>query len=226
MVTRSRAKLFHHNNKPYLVIDLDVLPNMDHIETVSGSREQFYIDWELADKRKASSKQRRLFFALLNDIVNWFVVPKDFLKDMFYLQYESYTGKEISLADGKATVSEVNQLLDLVIDFMFEWNVPFQQGYELLPKEERFFLYQCCRHRVCLVCGNKANIHHIDTVGMGNNRNHIDHSQRRVMPLCREHHQAFHKQGPKKFAEEYHVPADGIKLDKETLKKLGVTGIQ
>lgn len=222
MATRSRAKLFHHDNKPYLLIELDTLPNMDHIETVSGSREQFYLDWELTDKRRASSKQRRLFFALLNDIMDWFVVPQGYLKDMFYLQYEAYTGKEISLAKGQASVSEVNQLLDLVIDFMFEWHVPFQKGYELLPKEERYFLYQCCRHRVCLVCGNKADIHHIDTVGMGNNRNHVDHSQRRVMPLCREHHQAYHKKGPKEFAEEYHVPIGGIRLDDETLRKLNM----
>ena len=207
------------------MVKLDHMPNLDHIETVSGSKEQFYVDWELADTRRVRKKQRRLFFALLNDIVDHFVVPQDFLKDMFYLQYEAYTGKEISLADhSRSSVTDANVLIELVVDFMFEWHVPFAKGYELLPKEEQYFIYQCCRHRVCLVCGLPADIHHVDTVGMGSDRNKVDHTQHRVLPLCRTHHQNYHQLGPEKFSELYHVPASGIKLDEETLKKINVRG--
>ena len=67
-------------NTLWLMVKLDHMPNLDHIETVSGSKEQFYVDWELADKRRVRKKQRRLFFALLNDIVDHFIVPQDFLK--------------------------------------------------------------------------------------------------------------------------------------------------
>ena len=199
--------------------------NLDHIETVSGSKDEFYIDWELADRRKLRAKQRRLFFALINDIVQWSVMPLEYIKDMFYLQYSAYTGKEISLADNsKTSVSDVNVLIDLVIDFMFEWNVPFKEGYKQLPREEQYFIYQCCRHRRCLVCGDYADIHHLDTVGMGMNRDHVDHTKKYVMPLCRTHHENYHQLGAEKFSELYHVPVNGIKLDAETLKKLGVKG--
>ena len=133
--------------------------------------------------------------------------------------------KEISLADNsKTSVSDVNVLIDLVIDFMFEWNVPFKEGYKQLPREEQYFIYQCCRHRRCLVCGDSADIHHLDTVGMGVDRRKVDHTQKHVMPLCRTHHENYHQLGAEKFAELYHVPVDGIKLDVETLKKLGVKG--
>ena len=219
---RARAYRFFHDDEEWIAVK----PlNLDHIETVSGSKDEFYIDWELADRRKLRAKQRRLFFALINDIVQWSVMPQEYIKDMFYLQYSAYTGKEISLADSsKTSVSDVNVLIDLVIDFMFEWNVPFKEGYKQLPREERYFIYQCCRHRRCLVCGDSADIHHLDTVGMGVDRRKVDHTQKYVMPLCRTHHENYHQLGAEKFAELYHVPINGIKLDAETLKKLGVKG--
>lgn len=222
---RARAYRFFHDNEEWIAIKPTEPLNLDHIETVSGSKDEFYIDWELADRRKMRAKQRRLFFALINDIVQWSVMPQEYVKDMFYLQYSAYTGKEISLADSsKTSVSDVNVLIDLVIDFMFEWNVPFKEGYKQLPREEQYFIYQCCRHRRCLVCGDYADIHHLDTVGMGMNRDHVDHTQKHVMPLCRTHHENYHQLGAEKFAELYHVPINGIKLDAETLKKLGVKG--
>lgn len=208
-----------------LVIHLDRPLNQDHLETVSGGQGEFYVDFEVADPRKARVQQRRLFFALLHDIETYFVVPSEFLKSMFYTQYEFYTaGKSISLSDAtESSVSDANQLLDLVIDFMFEWCVPFKKGYELLPKEEDYYLYQCCRHRVCTICSKYADIHHIDVVGR-TNRNKVDHTKRHVMALCRAHHNEIESIGATKFAHKYHVPVTGIKLKIEDLQKLGIRG--
>jgi len=44
------------------------------------------------------------------------------------------------------------------------------------------------------------------------------------MALCRKHHGEIEQIGPHAFSEKYHVPVDGIKLDVETLKKIGVQG--
>lgn len=153
-------------------------------------------------------------------------MPTDFLKNLFYLQYESYTfGKQISLSDTtESSVSDANQLLDLVIDFMFEWHVPFKAGYKLLPREQEYYLFQCCRHRVCMICGNRADIHHVDVIGSGLNRTHVDHTKRHVMALCRVHHSEIEQIGSVAFSAKYHVPVDGIKLDKETLKRIGLKG--
>ncbi|WEA57288.1 putative HNHc nuclease [Pediococcus pentosaceus] len=208
-----------------LIIHLDRPLNQDHLETVSGGQGEFYVDFEVADPRRARVQQRRLFFALLHDIETYFVVPSEFLKSMFYTQYEFYTaGKSISLSDAtESSVSEANTLLDLVIDFMFEWHVPFKKGYELLPKEENYYLYQCCRHRVCTICSKYADIHHIDVVGR-TNRNKVDHTKRHVMALCRVHHNEIESIGAIKFAQKYHVPVTGIKLKIEDLQKLGIRG--
>lgn len=226
---RSRTKLIEKHGKWYQIQELLHRPNLDHIETVNGSSDEYYVDWEIADQRKARPQQRRLFFALLGDIERWSGNAVEDLKEIFYTQYLIKTaGKEISLSDAtESSVSDANELLDLVIDFMFEWRVPFKYGYELLPRDEEYYLYECCRHRVCCVCGREgADIHHVDgsTVGMGGNRNKVDHSKRYVMALCREHHSEWHTIGPAAFSNKYHIPVDGIKLNVSDLKKIGVSG--
>ncbi|MSE21922.1 hypothetical protein GKC44_11905 [Lactobacillus parabuchneri] len=205
-----------------LIVHLSQEPDKDHLETVNGQSDQVWVDLTFADPRQARPQQRRLFFALLNDIATYYVVPPDFLKTMFYTQYEFYTaGKSISLSDTtKSSVSDANQLLDLVIDFMFEWHVPFKKGYELLPKDEAYYQYECCRHRVCAICGREhADIHHWDAVGT-ETRKLADHRQHRFMALCRTCHNEFHQIGSIEFAQKYHVQP--VKLDKKTLIKLGV----
>ena len=220
------TKLIEKDGEWYQVQKLTHKPNLDHVETVSGSADEYYTYSELADTRKARPQQRRLFFALLSDIYTWSGMPTDFLKNLLYLQYESYTfGKQISLSDTTgSSVSDANQLLGLVIDFMFEWHVPFKEGYKLLPREQEYYLFQCCRHRVCMICGNRADIHHVDVIGAGLNRTHVDHTKRHVMALCRVHHSEIEQIGSVAFSAKYHVPVDGIKLDKETLKRIGLKG--
>lgn len=100
----------------------------------------------------------------------------------------------------------------------------FKKGYELLPREQEYYLFECCRHRVCTICGKHADIHHVDVLGAGMNRNHVDHTKRHVMALCRIHHSEIEQIGAEEFSSKYHVPVDGIKLDKETLKRIGLRG--
>lgn len=214
------------NNKLTVIIEESL--NIEHIKTMYGENfKHIFARIEIVDPRKARPTQRKLFFALLNDIQTWSGAPmKEFLKDFFYTTYAiENDGAEISLADDtKNSVSDANRLLDIVIDFMLEWSVPFKQGYELLPRDENYFLYQCCKHRKCVICGKHADIDHLDEIGSGLNRNHVDHSKRHVIALCRVHHTERHQIGNKQFSSKYHMPLNGIKLDVETLKKIGVKG--
>lgn len=203
--------------------------NKDHIETLNdGQSNEVWIDFEFADVRKIRPQQRKLFFALLNDIMVWSVTPKDFLKDLFYNQYSiMYDGKEISLSNqSQCSVTDGNNLLDLVIDFMFEWNVPFKEGYKLLPRNEEYYLFECCRHRVCCVCGKPAIVHHVEgsRVGIGGDRTKVDHTKRHVLALCEHHHDLIHTMPESEFGRLFHIPVDGVELDFKTLKRIGVRG--
>ncbi len=213
--------------KGYGVIKYDVEPNWEHIATINdGNLQGVPVEVNYVDPRKARPRQRRLFFALLGDIANYSGTPVQWLKDYFYTRYMVKTaGKEISLADTtQNTVSDAKELIDLVIDFIFEFRVPVKQGYELLPRNEEYFQYKCLMNSQCLICGEHSDFHHIDTVGMGRDRTKIDHTKHRVMALCRVHHTEFHKIGLTEFCKKYHLTIIGIRLSKDDLKKLGVKG--
>lgn len=191
-----------------------------------GSLTGIPIHYELVDPRAVSPKQRALFWALMNDIYNWSGEPVEFLKDWFYTRYTVRTmGKTISLSNaGGCSMSDANVLLDDVVDFIFEFGVPLKAGYELLPRSEQHFQYNCVKHRQCVICGRRADIHHVDEIGMGRNRNHINHTQYRLAALCRVHHTESHQIGLELFCDKYRLTSLGVKVDAETLKKLGITG--
>lgn len=204
----------------------DETPNLSHIETMYGKTSGVPVQYEIPDRRKARPKQRRLFFALLSDIHRWSGEPAEWLKEYFYLQYTIKTaGKEISLAnDTVSTVSDATELINLVIDFIFDYQVPINDGYPLLPRDESYFQFKCIQHRCCLICGRAADINHIDEVGMGRNRNKLDHTQARLSALCRVHHTEWHQIGNQAFCNKYRLTNLGVKVNAETLKRIGMKG--
>lgn len=172
------------------------------------------------DKRNLSNKQRSLYRALLNNIYQFTGETTDFLHEWFKEAYYLEKGSRISTSDSSSSSkSDMNDLIDIVLDFIFEWNVPFKKGYELLPKEENFYLYQCCKHRKCSICGKHADIHHEEgLVGMGSDRTNYNHTNSAFIALCRTHHTERHTMTWQEFNEKYLVKP--IKLDSDTLVKL------
>ena len=218
-------------NDHWIVIP-DKEPNLEHIATLNnGKIDGVPMVFDFTDPRKARPRQRALFFSLLGDIHNWSGEPTDWLKEYFYTRYTIKTaGKEISLADDtKNTVSDAVKLIDDVVDFVFEFGVPVKEGYRLLPRNENYFQYECIKHRQCLICGKPGDIHHVEgipgnTVGMGGNRNHVNHSQRVLACLCRKHHEICQTDGTPRFCQQYNLTNLGIKVDVQILKRIGVEG--
>lgn len=221
------GKAYYRNNAWIIIPDKNI--NLEHIATLNGGViDGIPVRFEFTDPRKVRPKQRALFFALLNDIHKWSGMPKEKLKEYFYNRYTVRTsGKEISLADKtNSTVSDANKLIKDIVNFIFEFDVPIKDGYQLLPRNESYFIYKCLTKNKCVICGKKAEFHHVEgsVVGMGNNRNKIDHSKRELYPLCRFHHQEIERLNNKRFEAKYHVYVKGLRLPPELLKKLGVKG--
>ncbi len=215
--------------KPDRALTQSELERLDTLAPVPANGAS--VELTFTDPRQANAKQRRLFFALLSDIHRWSGEPADWLKQYFYLQFAiKHDGRLISLADDTdSTVTDATELIDILVDFILDYDVPVEDGYELLPRDEEHFQYACIKHRACVICGKRADIHHLENipgnaVGMGGNRTHVDHTKRLLAALCRKHHNEVHNLGTYAFCKKYGLTRLGVKADAETLKKIGVRG--
>lgn len=197
--------------------------NIDRLNTVfrgyTGERE---VDIRIRDPRGFTPEQRKFTFALLNDINAYTGQPFDDLKEMFYWKYRLLTGKNISLSDISENTKDDIALLDnIILDFIFENNIPFKKGYEILPVNQEYYFYKCVVTRTCCICGkNNADIDHFDKALGRRKRREVDHTEFIFAALCRTHHSEKHQIGIEQFKRKYKVV--GVKLDAETIKRLGV----
>ena len=68
------------------------------------------------------------------------------------------------------------------------------------------YVYQCLMHKQCVVCGKrKADLHHVERVGMGRNRDEIFQIGMEVISLCRECHMKAHSKGDSWLSEDIHL---------------------
>ena len=158
----------------------------------------------LDDGRHISAIQRRKIYATIRDIANETgYLPEEAKEHMKYLHMmrtgEAYFSLSVCSMD---TAREfINTLLEIVL----EHGIPLSEtGIERADDIDKY-LYFCLVHRKCAVCGRKGEIHHVDTIGMGNDRRKIDDSAFRKICLCRNHHTISHAMGNDRFYRMYKV---------------------
>lgn len=176
------------------------------------------------DSRHLSDKQRRMCYALLNSISEWSGSTLNEVKTAFKLEFwqahiEDLADKIFSLSN--APMSLVAEFQRFLIDFIITNDVPVKRPLREYVDDIQHYTYMCLIHKKCAVCGKRADLHHIDAVGMGNDRNEVQHLGREVMSLCREHHTEIHQIGKKEFMERYHLDG-GVIADKTVLKIYGL----
>lgn len=178
----------------------------------------------IKDPRGFTVEQRAFVFSLMNDIYRYTGQPFDDLKDIFYWQFRFLTGKSISLKNiSTNTVDDVSLLADLILDFIFDGDIPFKDGYEVPPQNIQYFFYKCVVNRTCCICGKKnADIDHFDKALGRRKRREVDHTEFTFAALCRTHHTEKHQMGITEFKNKYRVI--GIKLNQDEIKKLRIGG--
>ena len=175
---------------------------------------------KIDDGRRISSDQRKKIYALIKDISNHTGHHPEYLKEHMKYEFMAQEDREyFSLSNVDMTTARY--FIESILEFCFEWEVPFATKTHELAKEVGNYLYLCLLHRKCAICGKKhAHIHHVDAVGSGRNRNEVDHTQLRLIALCAEHHQETHAIGWETFNKRYKVT--GIKLNEQAIKRLGI----
>lgn len=199
--------------------------NIERLKTIfDGYDGERQAEIFIKDPRGFTVEQRKFFFALLNDIYKETGLSIDEMKDYIYSMFRYATGNNISLSNQSvSTVDDVSYLTNLVLDFIFEHDIPFKDGYEVPPQNIQYFFYKCVTNRTCCICGKKnADIDHFDKALGRRKRKEVDHTEFTFAALCRIHHNEKHQMGITEFKNKYHVI--GVKLNQAEIKKLRIGG--
>lgn len=172
-----------------------------------------------SDGRRLSAKQMRKIYALLGEIAEWMgdttENTKALMKINFNLQIQAIGKKIVSLKDCDMTTAR--EFITLLIDFILENDIPTREPLYMLNDDISKYIYACLMNKKCCVCGRPAQLHHVQRIGMGRNRDDICHIDMLILPLCGEHHTECHTMPQKQFNSKYHI--EPIKLTKEIGKK-------
>ncbi|MDW4373018.1 putative HNHc nuclease [Staphylococcus saprophyticus] len=178
------------------------------------------VDVIVNDPYKITDKQRRKVFALVNDIEAHTGQPRDWLREMFqdYVTFLNGYDKRISLSD--CTRKQAGELIDVIIEWIFENDIPLRFKTSDLIKNDRTFLYMATINRKCVICGKHAELAHYQAVGRGRNRRKIEHLGNKVLALCSNHHREQHTIGMDSFNSKYHLTDSWVDVDEKLNRML------
>jgi len=177
----------------------------------------------LQDSRQLSDKQRRFCYSLIAEIADWMgehakSADRELVKQ--YLKLKHITEDMEPLAQHLFSMSNapkdvVNGFLKFLIDFILENDIPTKKSLLEYVDGNNYetYIYSCLIHKKCCISGKPADLHHVDRVGMGNNRDDIIHEGMEVLPLERILHKENHDIGDTEFYKKYHLDG-GIIADK------------
>lgn len=192
------------------------------------------------DGRGISDRQRRTIFALCGFITDWAKAPgksqrtqaesetlrelgllyalewldgvedAELIRRQITLHYcEMRDMAPFSLSSIDMTTA--HDFIGWMIDISVQHGVPCPDSLLKYADDIGRYLYACVAYRRCAICGKKAEIHEVEKVGMGRNRQKIHHLGQLVQPLCRKHHNEQENIGQDSFNKKYLLEA--IRLD-------------
>lgn len=217
-MTKGKVKEIYENGTALIIAPIDIY------QATHRNVKECYIDY--IDSRPLSDKQRRMCYSLINAIAEWSGSSTEEVKEAFKLEFwaekvDALADKIFSLAN--APMSLVATFQKFLIGFIIANDVPLKFSLLGYVDDTRDYVYQCLIHKKCCICGKRAELHHIDAIGMGNDRTEVEQLGREVMSLCRVHHTEIHGIGRQDFMNRYHLDG-GIKADRTILKIYGLKG--
>lgn len=172
----------------------------------------------LRDSRTITAGQRKKIYAMLGEISDYMGEFPEIVKKQMKLvfQLEQLKGMACDFSLSNCSVELASAFVDFLVEKIIAWDIPLKQPLIDSCEDIRRYVYLCLKHKKCAVCGKKTELHHVDAVGMGYNRNEIVHEGMRALPLCCKHHQEAHTIGNTEFMERYHL--EPVVLNKELCK--------
>lgn len=183
--------------------------NLDDLQRGLGTE----IDVNFIDPNDISHKQRKLIFALLNDIEDWNGDPVEYRRHLLTREFMAKNDME-NFSLSNCSMTEAREFIELILTFIFRYDVPIKFETSDLMKEDKNFIYMCVMKRKCVICGKPhAELAHYHAVGSGRNRRTIDHKDNKILPLCHKHHQLQHNMGMKSFNDYYKLNNSWVQVN-------------
>lgn len=179
------------------------------------------IEIRIVDGRTITGEQRKKIFATIRDISLWSGHEPEYLR--WYLTWDFICKNECEMFSLSNTdVTTAREFTNYLIKFCLDFGIPTKESLLNRTEDIGKYLYYCLEHKKCAICNKDAEVHHVDRVGMGRNRETIIHTGMSAIALCREHHNLAHINEQQLF-ENYHIY--GICLDEYLCKCLGLKTI-
>ncbi|PWL41369.1 MAG: hypothetical protein DBY45_10165 [Clostridiales bacterium] len=174
------------------------------------------VELRLSDGREISNEQRKKIFAIIRDISLWSGHDPEYLRQYLTWDYRSRNSIDVfSLSNVDMTTAK--EFINYLIDFCFYHSIPTKDTLLNQTDDIGKYLYLCLEHRKCAICNQPAEVHHVNRIGMGRDREKIVHIGLKAAALCGKHHDAAHRNEQALFTE-YCIY--GITLDEYLCKRL------
>lgn len=158
----------------------------------------------LDDGRTITADQRKKTYATIRDIADHTgYLPEEQKEWLKYLHIAKTGCEYFSLSN--CSVDQAREFINTILEYALENGVPLSDFAIDRTDDIGKYLYFCIKHKKCCICGRDGEIHHVDAIGMGNDRRYIDDRDYRKMCLCRTHHTIAHQRGMRAFEAMYKV---------------------
>lgn len=203
--------------KSYDGHDLILVPEQSIMDELTRKHIEL-VEVRLDDGRTISTVQRKKIFAVIRDISLWSGHSPEEIRELLTWDFRKIDGRpDFSLSDVDMTTAR--EFLTYLIEFCFEHSVPTKDTLLNQADDIGKYLYLCLAHRKCAICNDRAQVHHVDKVGMGRDREKIVHVGLRAIALCDKHHKMAHT-AEKELFEKHHIY--GIRLDEYLCRRLAL----
>lgn len=156
------------------------------------------------DGRTISIEQRKKAYATIRDIAAYTgYLPEEQKEWLKYLHIANTGCEYFSLSD--CSMDTAREFINTILEYAITAGVPLTDAGVDRTDDIGRYLYFCIKSKKCCVCGSEGEIHHVDAIGMGNDRRTFDDSRCRKMCLCRKHHTIWHQVGDERFQQMYKV---------------------
>jgi len=195
----------------------------EDVQRTLDQQESRHMALRIIDGRYISSKQRGKIFGITRDIARHYgyFEPFEWSEVRGALREEFCEKMELphfSLSNCEKAVAR--DFISYLIDFCMRYNVEVTRHLRRYSDDFGKFLYSSLEHRKCARCGKPAQVHHVEAIGMGRDRDETVHEGMPCIALCAIHHTEAHNTGWQTYAARHHLA--GLELDRYLCEKLGL----